>query len=278
MKTRQFVSLRHLSAVVLVSFLIALASCNNEQTTHETTDDNTSQASTDTREFEYPVPTPFEVTNVIIKSGASYQFDLTNPVENSDKYFTEKDKALNLGVYGADLSYYSTYNKPNETRNYLSGTRKLTDELEIATAFDQTIVDRVENNIDNTDSLHLIISDSFYETFDYLNKNEKGGVSVLIIAGGWIEGLYLSTQLSNTASDKKVLMESVANQKGILTKLMSLLDTYKQNESINEVITEFGKIKTVFDAASTPMTDKEFEALVKVTEEIRNQIVNVKAK
>ena len=71
---------------------------------------------------DYPLPTSFEVTRLLIESGASYILDLCNKTDNVSKYISLKSKALNLGVYGADLSYAATYNQTQETMQFLEAS------------------------------------------------------------------------------------------------------------------------------------------------------------
>src|SRR5690606_28686195 len=73
----------------------------------------------DVREFVYPLPTTFEVTEMLNRIGAAYILTLSNPVSNVERYLTEKAKAINLGVYSADLSYASTYNQKQATIDYM---------------------------------------------------------------------------------------------------------------------------------------------------------------
>ncbi|MFW6043007.1 MAG: hypothetical protein ACOCPW_01485, partial [Marinilabiliaceae bacterium] len=86
----------------------------------------------DVREFVYPLPTTFEVTEMLNRIGASYILALSNSDDNVDKYLTEKKQALNLGVYGADLSYASTYNQKQPTIDYMEASKKLVDALNMS--------------------------------------------------------------------------------------------------------------------------------------------------
>ena len=42
----------------------------------------------------------------------------------------------------------------------------------------------------------IFLTTSFTTTFEYLNDNGKGAVAVMVLAGGFVEGLYLSTELA----------------------------------------------------------------------------------
>ena len=46
-----------------------------------------------------------------------YMIGLTNPAENVKKYYMSDTRSINLGVYGADLSYVSLYNNHQEVHN-----------------------------------------------------------------------------------------------------------------------------------------------------------------
>lgn len=184
---------------------------------------------------KYPLPTAFEVTKMLNKAGASYILSLNNPVENVDKYFTEKSKALNLGVYGANLSYASTYQMKQETMNYLRVSKKLIDELQISTAFNARFAERIEVNIDNKDSLIHIISDSFYDTYDFLTNQGKDNISLLVMAGSWVEGLYITSQIAIISKNNEDFMKIIANQKDPLNKLMELMEPVIADSSVAEV-------------------------------------------
>jgi len=199
--------------------------------------------------IDYPLPTAFEVTKLLIDAGAGYILDLSNDIENVNNYISLKSKALNLGIYGADLSYAATYNQTQETMQYLEASSKLIDELQISTAFNQALVERVENNIDNVDSLIIIISDSFYETYEYLQKNEQDVLSLLILAGSWIEAMYISTQISIISTDNKQIVEIISDQRNSLTTLLETLEPSKDDEMIRDIYAELSEIKAIFDAS-----------------------------
>lgn len=269
-------------SLLTVAFVLLFSSCGNETAKKETkkTDPVTEKKEDSTlgKEVEkiiYPLPTPYEIANMLNKAGAGYIFNISNPVENVDKYFTEKSKALNLGIYGADLSYASTYNKSQETQLFLACTKQLTDDLGINSAFNGSVIDRVEANIDNKDSLHTIISESYYDTFEYLNKNGKGSISVMILAGGWVEGMYLSTQLAIITNNDAEIIAGISSQRATLNKLVTILKTYKDDPSIGEVVADLKKIKAVMDTfqdGAAPNAE-QLEKFTTVIEEVRSAIV-----
>jgi hypothetical protein len=223
---------------------------------------------------KYPLPTAFEVTKMLNKAGASYILSLNNPVENVDKYFTEKSKALNLGVYGANLSYASTYQMKQETMSYLKVSKKLIDELQISTAFNAKFAERIESNIDNKDSLIHIISDSFYDTYDFLIKNGKDNISLLVMAGSWTEGLYITTQIAIVSKNNEDFLKIIANQKDPLNKLMELMEPATSDSTIAEVKGMLAPLVSVFEKIEgEKLTVVQLEEITEIVSKIRAAII-----
>lgn len=221
----------------------------------------------------YPLPTSFEVTKMLNDAKAPYILSICNTNENVGNYFLEKEKALNLGVYGADLSYASTYNMKQETMLYLDASKRLTDEMEISTAFNLTFIERIENNLENGDSLISIISDSFYDTYDYLTKNEKDKLAILIMAGSWIEGLYITSQIALTAGDNAIFLEIIAHQKNSLNKLLEVMDPVKEDEDVAEIHSGLTDLNKLYDTIEEKITDEQLEEISNFIETLRNNIV-----
>ncbi len=273
----------YLSLLLAALMFVFVASCGSENQDTDATDEVVEEelsASEKVDKIAYPLKTPFEIIQMLSNAGASYILDVTNPVEYVDKYFTEKSKALNLGIYGADLSYASTYNKTQETRNLLAATKKLTDELGIVTPFNESLAERIEMNIENSDSLYAIISDSYHDTFNFLNENGKGAVATLVLAGGWVEGLYLSSQLAILANDNTEILAGIAAQKPIILTLVPLLEAYKDNIEVQEVLEELSLLKEVYDSVEEKegkyiLTTEQFDKITSIIESLRENVVNM---
>ena len=62
-------------------------------------------------------------------------------------------RAINLGVYGADLSYATLYNIQQEVINYLDAIRSLANELNMSKIYNEALYDQNKANFDNRDEL-----------------------------------------------------------------------------------------------------------------------------
>lgn len=195
----------------------------------------------------YAVPSPAELALMIKATGAKFDKGILNSVDNASKYATIKSKALNLGVYGADLSYVSTFDQTQESMVYMNTCKKLADGLGLTGAIDEEIIKRMEANLNKKDSLVKIISDTYMATDTYLKENERGSESALVVAGGWIEGMYISIQVANANKNNQDIMKRIAEQKDVLENLMGLLGTYASVEpAVEEIVNELKPLQAIY--------------------------------
>jgi len=262
-----------LFAVVTMAFFTA-CSGGSQKSSKSTTKIQKEEVKDDVKKVVYPLPTSFEVTEMLNRIEASYILNLSNDPGNVDNYITEKEKALALGIYGADLSYASTYHQKQRTIDYMSVSKKLLEELDIAAAVEPDIIDKIENAENDKDKLVEIITNSFYSTYEYLNNNDRGAVSLLVLSGSWIEALYIATHISDETFDNKEMVTIIMNQKENLNKLMVLLDKYKANQSVAEtiaILTPLSEIYKSVDAGS--ITLKQMKEIAASVETAREKIL-----
>ncbi|WP_420582885.1 hypothetical protein [Reichenbachiella sp.] len=227
------------------------------------------------KEFKYPIPTSFEVTELLQDAGAAFVWNITNPVENVDKYETQRDKALNLGIYGADLSYACTYNSQEETMQMLKASKTLIDGLEIPGVFDDAMVARVEQNLGNKDSLILIVTKSFYNTYSELNKSGQDKMSFLVVAGSWIEGIYITCQLAISSDYDPRMLNIVAEQKKSANKLAEFATKYSDDPDIEAVRPLLQFMQIIYEGIdpATGITKGQLDDISSNVESTRNEII-----
>ncbi|MCL2072886.1 MAG: hypothetical protein FWH18_03115 [Marinilabiliaceae bacterium] len=196
----------------------------------------------------YSLPSPLETATLIKKSGATYDADLLNSVDNVSKYNTNLKMALNLGVYSSDLSYTSLFDQNQSTISYMNVIRKLAEQLGILGAIDESTIKKLEQNINNRDVVLEIISETFMNSNAYLTENDRPAIVAMVLVGGWIEGLFLATQLAANASENNhALVERIIYQKLSLEIVMNLLETYKNSADIVYLLEKMSQLQVIYD-------------------------------
>ncbi len=244
----------------------------------------------------FSIPSPIQTALMIKQSGSNYTKDILNPTSKSTSYSTNFQKALNLGIYGADLGYVTIYDQTQDAVSYLNAVRKLADELGITGAFDKNLLDRFQKNLGVQDSLLGLVSVAYRASDAYLKNNERNDVSGLVLAGGWIESLNFATGVYKMKPNDDV-KRRIAEQKSSLTSLIKLLTPYYSQPEYTELIDNLKDLQTVFDGVEfkysyekptvepeKQLTTVNSKSEVKISEEqinsitekirnIRNQIV-----
>lgn len=240
-----------LGIVALLSSCGSSSTENENETVVDSAAADVPQKDSKAQNVFYSIPSPIETTSLLKDAGAKYDAKLLNPVENVSNYSTVASKALNLGVYGSDLSFTSMFDQTQESLFYLRCTNKLATSLGISGAFDEKTTDRIQANMENRDSLLAIISDSYWTADSYLKDNGQPGVSAMIIAGGWLEGLYIATQIAKTTKNQEISTR-IGEQKLSLNNLIALLDEQKNgNSGIPDVLNSLNELKTIYDGIKT---------------------------
>lgn len=199
------------------------------------------------KEILFMIPSPIEVVSLLKKAGADYKGELLNPTDNVDKYQTTRAKAINLGIYGTDINYASLFDQTQETLFYVKCAKNLANSLGVMNAFDKETLDRIEGNIENKDSMTIIMSDAYWEADAYLKENERANISALVIAGGWIEGLHIAIKIAEMKPGNEKLTKRIAEQKYSLNNLILLINSYEKDADINYILGDLTSLKALYD-------------------------------
>lgn len=196
----------------------------------------------------YSLPSPLETAMLIKRAGAVFNSSMLNPVENISRYNTNLKMALNLGVYSADLSYASLFDQTQATIEYMGNAKRLAENLGITGSVDESTIRKLEENMNNREVVMDIISETFMNSNAYLSENNRAAISVMVLAGGWIEGLYIATQLScNNMENNQRLIDRIVYQKLSLYTLLNMMESYNQDPHISQLIDKFKQLRVIFD-------------------------------
>ncbi len=234
----------------------------------------------------FSIPSPVQTAFLIKDLNVDYSSDYLNPSENADNYSTPFLKALNLGVYGADLGYLTIYEQTDNALNYLKSVRGISKELGLEGAFDDELANRFSDNIGNQDSMLVFVSEAYKNSDNYLKENDKGEVAALVLAGGWIESMYIAADACKETNHPQ-LVERLGDQKNALYSLIQMLDQYRTNSDYDDLVIELEDLYVIFENITytyefvPPVTDANAKLTtinskhtVEVTEEDLNEIIS----
>jgi hypothetical protein len=201
----------------------------------------------------FSIPSPIQTAMLIEKSGADYSKGFLNDAKRVATYATNYQKAINLGVYGADVGYVTIYDQSQDALKYLGVINKLTDELGITGAFDESTIKRFETNFGKRDSMLNLVAVAYRNSDAFLKDNDRMNVGALILAGGWIETLYFSTQIAVKDGNKDVL-NRIGEQKYTLNNIVKMLTPYYNQPEYDVLVDDLIELAYDFDAIDIQYT------------------------
>ena len=210
----------------------------------------------------FSIPSPVQTALLIQKSGANYNKELLSNPKNTPNFSTKFQRAVNLGVFGADLGYVAIYEQAQDGIGFMASARKLADNLGISGAFDQNLMKRFEANMGNKDSVLAMVSDAYKSSDAFLKDNEREEIGVVVLAGGFIEALYYSTVVASETNNQNI-KQRIGEQKTTLQNLIKLLQRHSSSEEINDFTQSLVDLYYLYDEVKMEYIFKESETDIK---------------
>jgi hypothetical protein len=237
--------------LIFLSILLILPGCrsrsNQEAIATEIMENDSTSNNGNVRMIFYNMYLPTEMSRLFEKVGANYTPGILNSADNFSRYDQKSKIALNLGLYGVDLSYCRIFGQNAATAKYFSTIQVLYEKLGIPNDFYVDLMKGMEKNYSDKDSLAKFASEVYDRADRYLRENNNDAYAALIISGGWIESLYLASKIAENNPENVEIRERIAAQKYSLNSLISLLSNYQENIIITEYILMLKGLKKTFD-------------------------------
>jgi len=242
----------------------------------------------------YNIPSPTEIPYLLAATGAEFNASLVNDKKKAEGYGAKTEKAaLNLGVYTADIGYLSSYEKTQESIDYINTCKTLADNLGVMGSFDLEIIKQFEANVSNKDSLASILNQSLQKADKYLKDDSRNKLAALIVTGSFVEGLYISTGLVKSypkdlkPADRNLiltpLMRVILKQKESVSEVLKMLAAIDQTEPVPTIVTDLTALQASYNALNIEeqiknnrgdlvLTDKNLAEITTIVEKVRNDI------
>ena len=191
------------------------------------------------------ISSPVEIAALIKAVGVPYSKNYLATTDYVDNYNTSFKKAIGLGIFGADLGYQNMYNKTGSVVDYISAIKTLADGIRVGQFFDFSTLKRLATNNQNLDSLMYISVQNFNQMDRYLRENNRSNLSSLIVAGVWVESMYLLGEVIKEAPNAE-LSEKIGEQKLILGNLLILLRNYERDPDFKKLIDDLNEIQKIY--------------------------------
>ena len=215
----------------------------------------------------YPIPSPEQMFDFISDAGIKYAKPLMNDPKVAANYIDPSKRALNFGVYTADLAYAAAYQDITSTIELYKVVKRLGADMNIAEMMTSEMMGKMQANMQEPDSLALIAGEAYYQAVDYLEANQQNGKLALMSLGGWAESLYITLNSMDKITADSPTAQRIADQKITFGNLYTYLKKNESEAGVAEAIENIKDIRAVFaslleEKTASTTTSKEGNKLV----------------
>ena len=263
--------------LIILTFGI-LSSCEDSTTD---VDDNVLAQDTIVKEVvktnysKFTMPPPVDLFISMWEMELNFSKDAINSPDNVKNYNTSVKKAIGLGAFSSDLSYTSVYGQNQLTMNYFNVSKKLADDLGLTEGFDQKIVQRINDNISNADSLYNITKDSYSDAIAQVDNSEQAYLLPYIVFGGWIESIYIAA-IAGDANKANEISINTFSEQGVF--LENLLDYYKSIPQDDDVKAILADLQSVYDLYSDALDSDDMTLSEEQFKLVKDKIIVIREK
>jgi hypothetical protein len=237
--------------VLIVLSSTCITNCANNKSRDTSSDsvltDEKADTSIKTIAIFYQMLLPSEISTIFEKTGAVYNPQILNLLENRAKYTTSSKAALNLGIYGVDLGYVKIFNQAQKSIKYFSEIHDLSKQLGIPEDYFVEGIGYFQKKITNRDTITAVANKIFTSTNTYLQKNSRPETAALIVLGGWVEALYISTMILQDDKANAEITKRIAGQKYSLNSLNSYLNNYRSDIAVSKYLLMLKVLKKSYE-------------------------------
>jgi hypothetical protein len=201
------------------------------------------------KEILYGLLTPTEITTIFSRLGVPYEKAALNPTSNSDLYASSAKASINLGIYGVDFGYIKMCNIGQQMIDYILTIKDMSNKLGIPDKYLMDPIKKIESDISSPDTIMSLVNKSYSDIENHLRKDGRESTAGLMLMGGWVEALYITTQLMyNPENPDKEVVEKIAQQKYTLTSLLGFMRNYYDDPVVVFYTKKLIFLKRYFDS------------------------------
>tara|TARA_B110000046_G_scaffold15690_3_gene15081 strand:+ start:14983 stop:15867 length:885 start_codon:yes stop_codon:yes gene_type:complete len=239
--------------IISFSLLILLSACGAESKRNkvkekEEANTEATAAVESEKSSYYSIPSPEQMFAFINDNGIAYNKSLFHDCGVASDYIDPSKIALVFGIYTADLAYAAAYQDVESTIKLYKTVRKLSLDLQIEELMTEDMMEQIQANMENPDSLALITSDNYYNAVQHLEGNGQKGKLALMSLGGWTESIYISLNAITDVDLASSAVERIAAQRITFDNLYTYLSKNRDELGVTHELEKIQEIKGVFDS------------------------------
>lgn len=208
-------------------------------------------------------------------AGVSFNSSGMHSSSRASSYSNSKSQALNLGVYAADLNYAVCYQSESEMGKALDATLTLADKLGVRAAFNEDMLNKLMEADTNTNR-SVVLTNAYMAAEDQLYSEDRMALATYMIAGGWIEGMYLAAESMKDKAGNREIWEGLFNHAYNYRNVVDMVTYVAEKQGDAEFKALLEELKKVNKAVKKIENAKRERPSPVVIEELRTAITELR--
>lgn len=200
------------------------------------------------REVISSMPFSLELPFFLKKHQQIYQSSLLpQPQQNNPTSIYHK--AFMLGVHTTCLNYANAYSQKKDAIRILKSMEAMAGKLSVGQHLNVKKITKLYEDKEDYEALLNETNISVGNMANHWHNLAYADLSILFVAGNWLESLHLLCSHAQKSTNKK-LNDRIANKKIELVQLLLLLYFYEKKPKIKTLIAELTKLQKTFNQVS----------------------------
>ncbi len=266
--------------IILFSILLFNIWACDESNNNKTTDDKIVEEKIEEINYnlvytKYKLPLPLKLFNFLEKY-SEFNNEYLNLPKNREKYISEIEKAVNLGIYTTDLVYCNIFTQSELSIEYFETTKLLANSINIEVGYNKIFIERLESNSNNKDSLIQIVDESYWKACNHLEESKQNNILPFVVFGSWIEGIYIISQSKESVPETRI-KEHIINKKQGLENIINYLydvqiesSAFYYNDDLKKIIVKMENLLLLYENYELDNSNENFVKIENKIIKIRN--------
>jgi len=270
---------RTLSKILVAVLILSVAgaySCKNRKENKQQKEMNAIEKQVIEQKIEenvYPLPSAAEVVKKLSDLDLGYIIGVANPIASGKNYVSSYSRAVNLGIYGTDLSYATVYNMQQDVIDYMEVMRTIANDLNLSKIYDESLYSIIKDNFDNRDTLVAILTGAFDKTYAYMIDAGQVNLALLMVGGAWVEGLYHTTHVSETGAHITGFESTLLDQKKSFEMFEDISRDHAEDPLVAQFMLGLKPVRDVYATLGTSLTLQNIEDLKTAIGQVRSELI-----
>lgn len=275
-------------AITAHSLLFFITSCQHSSNTDSPRLSSTDTASITLHQDIYlqeidpdalqPLPSPLQVILRFKQAGMRYSQQLPYNLSNIHSVHSYFDKLILSGILSADFVYLIANKKTSLCPSYMKTIHETVLSLGFGDIINtETNLRRVENNLDNIDSIAIIASEIQMNNDRYFRENNDYLRGLIVFTGAWIETMHLALQ-SPEIDQNFDAIKAINEQKDIISRILANYQLFKipDTHELQQLIKQLHSLKTRLEIADDASNKEDIVTWRKEMENLKNTVETIR--